>query len=289
MTFTPWLRILNYGEAPPATPYAIFSSYFTRYALGWQEPSWRYDRATGQIEYRGLIASTASVPAASQRLLSCVMPLTPNLPRPPLHMFGSVSTHGVGGAVISENLRIDCNPNSAYGSAGHHDLNVELTGGNAMSSGQWFWLGDHTISCSNHNPEFGPWARANSISGQTCFSAYWNIFGGWGEYPGGWCAPMFRCSPDYRRWQWRGLFQNTSGAAINAQPNVIDIAHPAPILNQQILNLGMTHVTWSGGQSHSVRIDCSPNTYGHKLNLISPKAVASGWLSLNLDYDLQNV
>lgn len=284
MTFSPWLRILDSTEPAPAQPYAQFSSYFTRYHPVWREPSWRYDRATGEIEYRGLIKAAVEVPVATQRLLTCYMPTYPALPKPPLFMLEAISPHGTTSGIV-ENLRIDCNPTSA----GHHDLNLVLVGGGVMAAGQWFWIGDFAISCGNRNPTFGPWTRANSLTGQKCFDAYFNIFGGWGEYGSGWAEPQFRCTPDYRRWQWRGLMRNTSGAANNTQANIIDIAHPAPFLNQQILNLLMVHVTWAGGQSHSSRIDCSPNGYGHKLNLVSPKAVASGWVAFNLDYDLVNV
>lgn len=280
MTFTPWLRILESTDATPAAPYAKFSAYFTRYHAAWREPSWRYDRSTGEIEYRGLVAvkTGQTAPAAAVNMLTCDLPAYPNLPKPPLHMHMAISSYASG--VINEVVRIDCNP----GSGPHHGLNVDLTGGNAMGAGNWIWIGGVNISCgttTHHNPLFYPWAGNNAQYGQVSGGTYFNYYGGWADYPG-WLGAQVRTSLDSRRHQWRGLIQNT-GAAASGHPTMIDVAHPAPLGGLRVINSAMVNHVWAGGQAGSMRIDALPHSYGYQIILIGIEAT-SAWIPLNLDF-----
>lgn len=286
MTFTPWMRILESEEAKPSTPHAYFDSRWTRYHAVWQAPSWRYDRATGEVEYRGLckVKDGNSVAASYQQVIVwCQMPETPALPRPSaLQMCPSMSSYGVG---TNETTRIDI---GAW-AGGHHWLALEATSstGTAIGAGNWFWLGHVKLSLSNRNPTFGPWARNYNTYGETCHGAYFNLYTGqFIDYPG-WMPAQFRVTPDLKRWQWRGLIQNTLGALGQSSPyvNVIDVAHPAPYVPVgNVLNTMIGHFNWQGGQVGSLRIDAQPHSYGHRLHLVGSKAAANNYIALNLDY-----
>jgi hypothetical protein len=283
MSWSAWLPIQAAGYSG-ATPFARYVSGvpFTRYATSWERPQWRYDRATGEVEYKGLISVTADYGAASTSyaLIECWMDPSPGMPKPTQYeMFFGMSNNG--DASWGQVLRMDVAPSGTSGI--HHTINTS-TGTTGLLAGRWVYLNVHKKF--GNEPSFTPWTNmGTSYSGVTM-----SLDSRWGyPYDANWPC-QWRCTTNYSRWQWRGLLRNNGGALGTTPPYVpiVNIYHPNPHDGRMyILNHGGGHYPWGGGQVANMRLDALPITGGHRLVLTSSKAQSPVYLMLQQDYELR--
>jgi hypothetical protein len=186
MTFTPWMPILQVGAAGPVAPYAIWVAPFTDYSpTGWQKCQWRFDPATGDVEYRGLAKTTGAISASNFKAIDCFMAVTPMLPKPTKHFMSIGQTSFTpalarNGAGLRWDLRI---PTATE----HHNITVEMAGTAGVPTGSWFWLDSRTWSLAppavaapvavitnptgtwSASSPVGPWSAAASTGNITSY------------------------------------------------------------------------------------------------------------------------
>jgi len=275
MTFSAWMTVQAYGYSGTA-PYAVFTSGYQRYHPTWQNTQWRYDRATGYVEYRGLAINTVAQPAAQTNAPMILTYLTPSpgLPKPTVQTIVRGMSNS-GDRSYGQPFRFDI----ANHATAHHSVNVH--GGSVLVPvNTWFWL-ELNHSFSNADPMWYPWRNISSGPADGVTATFGS---GWSEYNAGW-ARDFRFTRDYKRWQWRALLTGPSLGAVPPYDNIVIVAHPSPQTLGNCLNVSVVNKDWAGGPMQGMRVDTRQQAGGHRIDIVSATAgTVPGYFAMTLDY-----
>ena len=258
-----------------------------RFSDAWHRPEWRFDRATGYVEYRGMIFFNAAYGSTNvtHPLVECHMDAAPALPRPDQsQMYMTLANITAAGAPWGEVTRIDMRRTNIEGA--HHA--VTLNGGTSggFPAGTWLML-NMLHSFSDSDPTFTPW-RPVPVGGDgvtMTLDARWGV----PFSPDDWLA-QWRCTPNHSRFQWRGLLRNNGGVLGTTPPfvPVLNVFHPNPHAGREIiLNAQMGNWPWQQGQVAGIRVDARPQAQGHSIDLVGTNPVNSNYYALTLDYELR--
>ena len=272
MTFSPWMPIQAAGYSGPL-PYAVFVAGFEFYAADWQRPEWRYDRATGYVEYRGLLRVSATVPQSNGPMILTYLTPSPGLPKPTENFLLKGMSSSADRA-WGQPFRLDIQPHASA----HHCVTAPA-GSPGIVAPTWIFL-DLLWSASNSDPNWFPW-REPGVNADGVLATYG---AGWSKYAAGWnCG--FRFTRDYKRWQWRALLKGPTLAAVPPYDNLMTISHPNPQTLGNCLNISIINADWAGGSAIGMRVDNRQHAGGHRLDIVGAEAgVVPAYFGLILDY-----
>lgn len=272
MTFSAWMPIQAAGYSG-AAPYAVFVTGHERYATSWQRPEWRYDRATGYVEYRGLVRMTQAKAVGNTAMIITYLAESPGLPKP-TENFLLKGMSNAADRLWGQPFRLDIQP---Y--AGAHHCVTNPAGSPGLAVDTWVWL-DLCWSASDSDPNWFPW-REPGVNADGVLATYG---AGWSKYAAGWnCG--FRFTRDYKRWQWRALLKGPTLAAAPPYDNIMTITHPTPQTYGNCLNTCLINHDWAGGSASGMRVDNRQHAGGHRLDVVSAEAsVVPAYFGVILDY-----
>jgi hypothetical protein len=273
MTFSPWMPIQPAGYSGPQ-PYAVFVAGHQRYAAEWQRPEWRYDRATGYVEYRGLVKMTTAKPVGNTAMIVTYLAESPGLPKPTVNYLLKGMSNAADRA-WGQPFRLDIQPYT-----GAHHCVTNPAGSPGLAADTWIWL-ELCWSASNSDPLWFPWRAigANADGVQASFGA------GWSDYYAPAWSNDFRMTRDYKRWQWRALVKGPSLATAPPYDNIVTVSHPNPQTLGNCLNDCLINADWSGGSAIGMRVDNRQHPGGHRLDVVGAEAgVVPAYFALTLDY-----
>jgi hypothetical protein len=272
MTFSAWMPIQSAGYSGPL-PYSVFVSGFTRYDAAWQRPEWRYDRATGYIEYRGLVRMTSAVAVGNLPMILTYLTPSPGLPKPTENFLLKGMSNAADRA-WGQPFRLDIQPHASA----HHAVHAPA-GGAGLAVDTWIWL-ELLHSASDSDPLWYPW-REPGVNADGVLATYG---AGWSKYAAGWnCG--FRFTRDYKRWQWRALLKGPTLAAAPPYDNIVTVTHPTPQTIGNTLNICLINRDWAGGSAIGIRVDNRQNAGGHRLDVTGGTAgVVPAYFGVIMDY-----
>lgn len=273
MTFSPWMPIQSAGYSGPL-PYAVFSAGFQRYDPTWQRPEWRYDRATGYVEYRGLVRMTAPQGFGHQfpAIVTHLEP-SPGLPKPTLNYLLKGMSNAADRA-WGQPFRMDIQPHATA----HHQVTFPASTEGIVAD-TWMWL-ELCHSFSDSDPLWFPW-RNVGVNADGVLATFGP---GWSNYHETW-GTDFRFTRDYKRWQWRALVKGPTLATAPPYDNIVTVTQPNPQTLGNCLNICLTNRDWAGGQTIGIRVDNRQHPGGHRLDVVGAAAgVTVPYFGMTLDY-----
>jgi hypothetical protein len=281
MTFTPWMPILQVGAAAPVAPYAIWVAAFTDYSpTGWQKCQWRFDPATGEVEYRGLSKTTGAISASNFKAIDTYMAVTPMLPKPTLHFMAIGQTSFT--PALARNSAVARWDLRAPTGTEHHSINLEMAGTTGVATGNWFWLDAKISLATTPAPAWSAWmpvqafgyagAEINARFGTSTLANY----GSW--RPGEW-----RYSGN--RIQVRGLMKTTAAQGVN-DPLLIFKFPTALKPTRRVIIPNMINMNTTNGYQELARVDLTPHADGLQIIWAGWSAPSTGYFWLEMDMDL---
>lgn len=272
MTFSAWMPVQAAGYSG-AWPYAVFSSGYERYDPGWQRPEWRYDRATGYVEYRGLVRMTAAQGSGHTiPVITTYLDPSPGLPKVAKNYLLKGMSNAADRA-WGQPFRHDVQPHATA----HHQVTFPASGV-GIATQTWVFL-DLCVSLSDSDPLWYPW-REIGVNADGVLASYG---AGWSKYNASWAAD-FRFTRDYKRWQWRALLAGPTLAAAPPYDNIVTVSHPTPQTMGNCLNTCVINNDWAGGQAIGMRVDNRQHAGGHRLDVVGAVSRAATWFGVTLDY-----